>query len=82
MLSAGGIMAGKEKNTAGSRSFTPRYITYSITDVIAAGGTTAFANKVGKNTANIQERLNKLPDDVFLTKEEADKALEMLNESK
>lgn len=75
-------MAGKEKNTAGSRSSTSRYIAYSITDVISAGGTTEFANKVSKNTANIQERLNKLPDDVFLTKEEADKALEILNESK
>lgn len=75
-------MAVKEKNTAGSRSASPRFKTYSIADVMAAGGTTAFANKLGKNPANIQDRLDKLPKDAFLTEEEADKALETLNESK
>ncbi len=76
-------MAVKEKNTAGLLpSSTPRHKTYSIAEVMAAGGTTAFANKLGKNPANIQNRLNGLPDDAFLTKEEADKALETLNESK
>lgn len=75
-------MAVKEKSTANSLSSVPRYKTYSVADIMAAGGTTAFANKLGKNPANIQERLNKLPDDVFLTKEEAEKALETLKESK
>lgn len=74
-------MAVKEKNT-GPLSSTPRYKTYSIAEVMAAGGTTAFANKLGKKPTNIQDRLNKLPDDAFLTEEEADKALETLNESK
>lgn len=75
-------MAVKEKNISESLSSTPRYKTYSVAEVMAGGGTTAFANKMGKNPANIQDRLNKLPDDAFLTKEEAEKALETLNESK
>lgn len=74
-------MAIKEKNTA-PLSSTPRYKTYSIAEVMAAGGATAFANKLGKDPANIQDRLDKLPNDAFLTKEEAEKALETLNESK
>lgn len=76
-------MAVKEKNKSGSLSSSaPRYKTYSIEEVMAAGGTTAFANKLGKKTENIQDRLDRLPDDAFLTEEEADKALKTLNESK
>jgi hypothetical protein len=55
---------------------------YSIAEIMAAGGATAFANKMGKNPQSIGDRLKKLPKDAFLTQEEAKCALEMLNESK
>jgi hypothetical protein len=55
---------------------------YSIAEILAAGGATAFANKMGKSPETIIERLKKLPNDAFLTKEEATNALETLNESK
>ncbi|MFI5139124.1 MAG: hypothetical protein ACHQIM_14975 [Sphingobacteriales bacterium] len=55
---------------------------YSIDEILAAGGTTAFADKMGKNPQNIVKRLEKLPKDAFLTDEEVETALKMLKESK
>lgn len=55
---------------------------YSVNEIMAAGGPTAFANKLGKNPQNIIKRLEKLPKDAFLTDEEVEIALKMLKESK
>ena len=58
------------------------YKSYSVDEIMAAGGPTAFANKLGKNPQNIIKRLEKLPKDAFLTDEEVETALKMLKESK
>lgn len=55
---------------------------YSVAEVIAAGGTTAFANKLGKNPQDLVDYLKELPDDAFLTDEEAEAALKYLRENK
>jgi len=55
---------------------------YSIDEILAAGGTTAFAEKLGKNPENIENRLKRLPKDAFLTDEDVSNALRMLDESK
>jgi hypothetical protein len=55
---------------------------YSIAEIIAAGGATAFANKKGKRPQTIAGQLKKLPEDAFLTTQEAIHALEILNEKK
>jgi len=55
---------------------------YSIAEIMAAGGTTAFANKLGKRPQDIEGRLKKLPDDAFLTDDEVTRALETLNKGK
>jgi len=60
----------------------PNLKSYSIDEIIAAGGTTAFANKLGKNFENIEDRLKKLPQDSFLTDEEVAEAIKTLNQSK
>jgi hypothetical protein len=81
----------EEQNTMGKRSIKASgdtqhsfsgHRSYSIAEIMAAGGTTAFANKMGKSPQAIAERLKKMPKDAFLTKEEAIDALERLNESK
>lgn len=56
--------------------------TYSISEILAAGGATAFANQVGKKTQNITARLKEFSKDAFLTEEEAQSALEMLKNNK
>ena len=58
----------------------PRHKSYSIDEILAAGGTTAFANSLGKNPAKIVSTLKDLPKDAFLTKDEAVLALELLKE--
>ncbi|MEO6980509.1 MAG: hypothetical protein ABI113_19105 [Mucilaginibacter sp.] len=58
------------------------YKSYSIDEIIAAGGATAFANKLGKNPQNIIINLRKLPKDAFFTEEEANQALETLKATK
>lgn len=59
-----------------------KHKSYSIDEIMAAGGTTAFATKMGKNFQAIGDRLKKLSKDAFLTKEEANDALRVLNENK
>lgn len=56
--------------------------TYSVSEIMAAGGTTAFANQMGKNPQNTITRLKELPKDDFLTDEEANAALEYLKNNK
>lgn len=60
----------------------PRYKAYSIKEILAAGGTTAFANKMGKSTERMIKRLEELPVDAFLTEEEFQAAMATLNASK
>ncbi len=59
-----------------------KFKSYSVDEIMAAGGTTAFANKLGKNPENIIKRLEKLPKEAFLTEEEVETGLRMLKESK
>lgn len=65
-----------------SPSLFPKLKSYSVDEILAAGGTTAFANKMGKNFKNIEDRLKRLPKDAFLTEEEFAEALKTLNQSK
>jgi len=58
------------------------YKSHSIAEILAAGGATAFAGKMGKNADAIKDRLKKLPKDAFLTKQEAVRAIQTLNENK
>ncbi len=55
---------------------------YSIDEIMAAGGPDAFAEKLGKSGKGLLETLDKLPKDAFLTEEEIEIALKMLKESK
>ena len=59
-----------------------RHKSYSASEILAAGGATAFAEKLGKHPEKIFEQLKKLPEDYFLTEDEAARALEMLKEGK
>ena len=56
--------------------------TYSVSEILAAGGTTAFANQMGKNTQHTVTRLKALAKEDFLTDEEANAALEYLKNNK
>lgn len=74
-------MGKKITTTSGTLPNLPRYKSYSIDEILAAGGTTAFANSLGKDPAKIAANLKGLPKDAFLTKDEATKALELLKEN-
>jgi translation initiation factor IF-2 len=72
-----------KKETKEEDNYTfKRYKSYSVDEILATGGTTAFANKLGKNPENITKRLAELPDDAFLTEEEFQAAMATLNASK
>ena len=73
---------GKRSTVKFEESSFSRHKSYAIDEIIAAGGTTAFAIKMGKNFHAIDDRLQSLAEDAFLTKEEANKALQVLDESK
>lgn len=60
----------------------PTYKSYSVDEVLAAGGATAFAVKMGKSLKGLEEELKALPDDAFLTDEDVEAALAILRESK
>ncbi|TFF33455.1 hypothetical protein [Mucilaginibacter psychrotolerans] len=60
----------------------PRIKSYSVSEILAAGGAEAFATKLGKTSQNLIARLKELPKEAFLTEEEAEIALEMLRKSK
>jgi hypothetical protein len=53
-----------------------------VDEVLAAGGATAFAVKMGKSLKGLKEELEELPPEAFLTDEEFETALAMLRESK
>lgn len=59
-----------------------QYKSYSAEEILAAGGAIAFAVKMGKSMKGLEEELQALPDDAFLTDEEFKAALAMLRESK
>jgi hypothetical protein len=55
---------------------------YSVSEIMAAGGAMAFATKMGKDPQKLIARLKALPKEAFLTEEEANAALEMLRNNK
>lgn len=59
-----------------------RFKSYSVEEILAAGGAIAFADKLGKNARTLYEGLKSLPKEAFLTEEEAQQALDALNASK
>lgn len=60
----------------------PSYKSYSVEEIMAAGGPTSFAEKRGKTGKDLVEALKKLPKEAFLTDDEANIALKMLSEGK
>ncbi len=59
-----------------------KFKSYSIDEIMAAGGPTAFAEKMGKSWESLIANLEKLPKDAFLTDEEFEEAMKTLNQSK
>jgi len=55
---------------------------YAISDILAAGGATAFATKMGKKPQNLMSRLKEFPHEAFLTNDEAKSALDTLKNNK
>ncbi|MDB5149123.1 MAG: hypothetical protein JWQ57_3143 [Mucilaginibacter sp.] len=55
---------------------------YSVDEILAAGGATAFAVKMGFKVGDIIKELQALPPEAFLTDEEVEAALVILRESK
>ena len=49
---------------------------------MAAGGTTAFAHKMGKTAKTLVEKMKETPKDSFLTDQEMESALKLLREEK
>jgi hypothetical protein len=71
----------KSKNT--ERPYMPPLPkSYSVDEILAAGGATAFAVKMGFKVGDIIEELKALPPEAFLTDEEVDAALAILKENK
>ena len=56
--------------------------TYSPEEILAAGGTTAFSRKSGKDNINLAEKLKEVPDTEPFTDEEWRQALQQLQDSK
>jgi hypothetical protein len=76
-------MNNKNIETSNEKEYSfPRLKSYSIDEVLAAGGADAFAKKMGKSWGNLIDRLEKLPKDAFLTDEEFEEAMKTLNQSK
>ena len=70
------------KTIENQESSFPKIKAYSIDEILAAGGTTAFADKLGKNFGDLAARLKELPENAFLTDKEVEQALKTLRESK
>jgi hypothetical protein len=75
-------MGKRNVKTSEEEPHTLKFKAYSVNEIMAAGGTTAFANKMGKSWGSLIDSLKKLPKDAFLTDEEVREALKTLNESK
>jgi len=65
-----------------TRYSSPKIKSYSVDEIFAAGGATAFANKIGKDSGSLLEILKSFSKEDFLTDEEAEIAFEMLRENK
>lgn len=71
------------KNKTIENAYMPKIPrSYSIDEVLAAGGPTAFANKIGLDTRRMFEEIASLPPDAFLTEDEFNAAMATLNASK
>lgn len=70
------------KTSDDSQHSFPSLKSYSIDEILAAGGTTAFAEKMGKSAHTLMTHLKTIPKEDFLTEEEYLSALETLNQSK
>lgn len=71
------------ENKTDQTPYTPkRRRSYSIGEVLAAGGATAFAEKMGFSLKGLDKKWASLPPEAFLTDEELKNALETLNASK
>lgn len=55
---------------------------YSVDEILADGGATAFAVKMGFKVGDIIKELQALPPEAFLTDEEVEAALVILRENK
>jgi hypothetical protein len=55
---------------------------YSVEEILAAGGTSAFARKMGVSGKKQMEALANHPSEDFLTDEEMETALKILRENK
>ncbi len=55
---------------------------YTVEEILASGGTTAFAHKTGLTGKKQMEALAKIPSEDFLTDEEFEEALKILREEK
>ncbi len=55
---------------------------YSAEEILAAGGTSAFARKMGFSGKKQMEAIAKIDADDFLTDEEMEEALKILRENK
>lgn len=75
-------MKKTDTKTGGETQSLLNVKTYSVSEILTAGGTTAFANQLGKNTRHTVERLKALEKDDFLTNEEANAALQYLKNNK
>lgn len=70
-----------DKKTA--NSYMPQIPrSYSINEILAAGGSTSFATKLGKKPEELEKKIASLPNDASLTAEELNSALHILNERK
>jgi hypothetical protein len=76
-------MNKKEIKVSGdTQPLFPKLKSYSVDEILAAGGTTAFANKMGKSAQSLLDYLKGIPKEDFLTEEEYLSALKTLNQSK
>jgi hypothetical protein len=60
----------------------PNLKSYSVDEILAAGGAGPFAEKMGKSWEGVLDVLKKMPEDAFLTEEEYEEAMKTLNASK
>jgi hypothetical protein len=72
----------KEESEIIQTPYSPRFKSYSVDEILAAGGPSAFARKMNKSLNGLSEELEKLPSDAFLTDDEFNEAMATLNASK
>lgn len=66
-----------------NKTYNPKsHRSYSIDEIISAGGSTAFAQKVGKKVTDVSKKLSQIPEDALLSENELNMALATLNDSK